>query len=136
MKRLGLIIANILPILALIGEVALIINHQIGWAVGISIAIAVISFIVFCFHPYGEEVVFVVACTGYAVTITCAWLTNILLDSSASLCIGLLFGCATMMTQAIFTTKRIQGRRLARTVEPYQRFTFVPKTAPTKPLTS
>ena len=43
-KRFGLIVANILPILALIGEVALIINHQIGWAVGTSIVVAVIGF--------------------------------------------------------------------------------------------
>ena len=108
-KRLGLIIANATPITILFIEIAMIINHQIGWAVGVSVTVAVISLVVFCFRPYGEEIVFTVACFGYAVTITCAWLTNILLDSSASLCIGLLFGCATLMAQAIFTAKRMRG---------------------------
>lgn len=108
-KRLGLIIANVTPITILFIEIAMIINHQIGWAVGVSVTVAVISFAVFCFRPYGEEIVFTVACFGYAVTIACAWLTNILLDSSTSLCIGLLFGCATLMAQAIFTTKRMRG---------------------------
>lgn len=108
-KRLGLIIANVTPITILFIEIAMIINQQIGWAVGVSVTVAVISFAVFCFCPYGEEIVFTVACFGYAVTITCAWLTNILLDSSTSLCIGLLFGCATLMAQAIFTAKRMRG---------------------------
>ena len=108
-KRLGLIIANVTPITILFIEIAMIINHQIGWAVGVSVTVAIISFAVFCFRPYGEEIVFTVACFGYAVTITCAWLTNILLDSSTSLCIGLLFGCATLMAQAIFTAKRMRG---------------------------
>ena len=57
-KRFGLIVANVLPILALIGEVALIINHQIGWAVGTSIVVAVIGFTVFCFHPYHLYILF------------------------------------------------------------------------------
>ena len=108
-KRFGLIVANILPILALIGEVALIINHQIGWAVGTSIVVAVIGFAVFCFHPYGEEVIFTVACFGYAVTITCSWPMT-LLDPATSLYIGILFGCATMLAQGILTLKRTQGR--------------------------
>ena len=108
-KRLGLIIANVTPITILFIAIAMIINQQIGWAVGVSVTVAVISLIVFCFRPYGEEVVFTVACFGYAVTITCAWLTNILVDSSASLCMGSLFGCATMMAQAIFTAKRMRG---------------------------
>lgn len=109
-KRLGLFIANAIPIVMLFAEIFMILRHQLGWAVGAAVIVAIISLVIFLFRPYGEEVVFTVACFGYAVTITCAWLTNILLDSSASLCIGLLFGCATMIAQAIFTTKRIQGR--------------------------
>ena len=108
-KRLGLFIANAIPIVMLFAEIFMILRHQLGWAVGVSVAVAVISLVIFLFRPYGEEVVFTVACTGYAVTITCVWLTNILVDSSTSLCMGLLFGCVTMMAQAIFTAKRMRG---------------------------
>lgn len=108
-KRLGLFIANAIPIVMLFAEIFMILRHQLGWAVGVSVVVAVISLVIFLFRPYGEEIVFTVACFGYAVTITCAWLTNILVDSSASLCMGLLFGCATMMAQAIFTAKRMRG---------------------------
>lgn len=108
-KRLGLFIANAIPIVMLFAEIFMILRHQLGWAVGVSATVAVISLVIFLFHPYGEEVVFTVACTGYALTITCVWLTHILVDSSASLFMGLLFGCATMMAQAIFTAKRMRG---------------------------
>ena len=108
-KRFGLIVANILPILALIGEVALIINHQIGWVVGISVALVVISYIIFCLFPYGEESIFLSANAGYALTILASWLISFI-EPSASLYLGLVFGCATALVQGILTMKRVQGK--------------------------
>ena len=108
-KRLGLILANVLPVLILIGEIALIVNHQTGWAIAISIVIAIASFVFFCFAPYGEEVILVAANAGYALTILASWLVSFI-EPSATVFIGLLFGFATILVQGILTTNRIQGR--------------------------
>lgn len=108
-KRFGLIMANILPILILIGEIALIVCHQTGWAVGISVALVVISFIIFCLFPYGEEIIFLSANAGYALTILASWLISFI-EPSASLYLSLVFGCATVLVQGILTMKRVQGR--------------------------
>ena len=52
-KRLGLFIANAIPIVMLFAEIFMILRHQLGWAVGVSVTVAVISFAVFCFRFIG-----------------------------------------------------------------------------------
>ena len=108
-KRLGLIFVNVLPILILIGEIALIVNHQIGWAIAVSIVIAVASFILFYRFPYGEEAIFTVANTGYMLTIIASCSISAIEPSIAAYA-GISFGFATVLLQGILTTNRIQGR--------------------------
>lgn len=108
-KRLGLVVANILPILIFAGEVALILHRQIGWSIAIAAIVAAGSFVLFCFFPYGEEVVFVTANVGYAVSIILAWLINFI-DPSVTPYIGVLFTFITLLLQGILTTERTQGR--------------------------
>ena len=108
-KRL-LIIANVLPILFLVGEVALIANHQTGWAVAISIAVAIASFLLFRRFPYGEETIFVAANVSYMVAIGCFRISSLFLNLSAAICVGLLLGVVAILLQGILTIYRIQGR--------------------------
>lgn len=108
-KRLGLVVANILPIFIFVGEVALILHRQIGWSIAIAVIVAVASFVLFCFFPYGEEVVFVTANVGYVVSIILTWLINFV-DPSVTLYIGVLFVFVTLLLQGILTIKRTQGR--------------------------
>ena len=108
-KRIGLIIANVLPVVILFGEIALLAMHLTGWAIGISIAIAVVSFIIFCRHPYGEETIFFVANLGYMLTILVSIVLNNI-DSTVSIFAGILLGIITCIVQGFLTDNRIQGR--------------------------
>lgn len=108
-KRLGLIIANVLPILILIGEVTLIINYQASLAIVISMVTTAVSIAIFCRFPYGEEAIFLIANIGFMLTIVISWLSYFV-EPSITGCIGLLLGFATMLAQGILTTHRLQGR--------------------------
>lgn len=91
------------------GEIALLAMQLTGWAIGISIAIAAIGFIIFCRHPYGEETVFCVANFGYMFTIVIPTiLSNV--DATISIFVGILLGVITGIVQGFLTNNRVQGR--------------------------
>ncbi len=108
-KRFGLIVANILPILIVIGEVALIVNYLAGLAIIVSIAVTVVSVVAFYRLPYGEEAIFLIANVGYTLAIVASWLSCFVEPSIAG-DIGLLLGFATVLAQGVLTVHRIQGR--------------------------
>ncbi len=109
MKNRELIAVNLAIIALLIIELIIMACDLMALAVVTSIAVAIVSVVIFMINRGGESTIAAVANVGYAFAITSGGIFHLISDEIA-VALSIILGTVTFIVQIFLTVARQQGR--------------------------
>ena len=109
MKNRELFAVNLAIIALLIIELIIMACDLIALAVVISIAVAIISIVIFMINRGGESAIAALANVGYAIAITIGGIVYLIWPDEA-IVLGFIIGGVTLIAQIFLSVTRQQGR--------------------------